>query len=41
MKIFIAGGCGYTGSVLVEELLKNNHKVVVFDTQWFGNQLKK
>ena len=41
MNVFVAGGCGYTGSVLVEELLKKNYKVVVLDTCWFGNKLKK
>ena len=41
MKIFITGGSGYTGTILVKKLLENNHKVISFDTQWFGNHLKK
>ncbi len=41
MKILITGGCGYTGSLLVKELLKDNHKITVIDTMWFGNNLKK
>ena len=40
MKILITGGCGYTGSVLVENLLKDNHKVTVVDAMWFGNPHK-
>lgn len=41
MKIIILGGCGYVGSVLVEKLLDKNHKLMVIDTKWFGNYLKK
>ena len=41
MKILVTGGCGYTGTVLVKSLLKDNHKVIVIDTQWFGNYLKR
>ena len=41
MNILITGGCGYTGSVLVENLLKDNHKVIVVDAMWFGNSLKR
>ena len=40
-KILITGGCGYVGSVLVQKLLKLNHKVIVIDTLWFGINLKK
>ena len=39
MNILLTGGCGYVGSYLTEELLKDNHNVTVFDTQWFGNPL--
>ena len=39
MKILVTGGCGYKGSVLIPELLKDGHKIVSIDTQWFGNGL--
>ncbi len=38
--IYVTGGCGYKGSVLVPKLLKNNYYVTVLDTQWFGNYLE-
>ena len=38
-KILVTGGGGYVGTVLVEELLKNNFHVTVVDTFWFGNYL--
>ena len=41
MKIFITGGCGYKGSILIPLLLKEGHKIINFDTQWFGNFLEK
>ena len=41
MKILVTGGCGYVGTLLVYELLKNGHDVKVIDTQWFGNYLSK
>ena len=42
MNILIFGGCGYIGTVLVKELIENPKiKITVFDTQWFGNYLKK
>jgi len=40
MNIFLTGGCGYKGTVLVPKLLAQGHKVVVLDTMWFGNFLK-
>jgi nucleoside-diphosphate-sugar epimerase len=40
MNILLTGGCGYIGSVLTEQLLADGHRVVVVDTQWFGNHLK-
>ena len=41
MKILVTGGCGYTGTNLVNELIACGHKVLVVDTQWFGNHLQK
>ena len=41
MNILITGGCGYVGTILTERLLKQNHKITVIDTQWFGNFLNK
>ncbi len=41
MKIFVTGGCGYKGSVLIPLLLNDGHEIISFDTQWFGNELPK
>ena len=41
MKILVTGGCGFVGSILVSQLLKEKHHVTVVDVQWFGNFLKK
>jgi len=38
-KILIAGGAGYIGTVLVQELQKKGYKPDVVDTLWFGNYL--
>ena len=40
MRIFVTGGCGYKGHVLVPRLLEAGHEVEVFDTMWFGNFLE-
>lgn len=40
MKIYVTGGCGYKGHVLVPKLLQAGHEVEVLDTMWFGNFLK-
>jgi nucleoside-diphosphate-sugar epimerase len=40
-NILVTGGCGYIGVKLVPLLLENNYKVIVIDTCWFGNKLKK
>ncbi len=39
MKILVTGGCGYKGSVLIPELLKDGHNIISIDNQWFGNKL--
>ncbi len=39
MKILVTGGCGYKGSVLIPELLKEGHEITNVDNQWFGNYL--
>ena len=39
MNVFVTGGCGYKGTVLVQKLLKRGYTVEVLDAQWFGNFL--
>lgn len=39
MKILVAGGAGYVGSVLVPRLLERDCQVDVVDLLWFGNYL--
>ena len=38
-NILITGGCGFTGTILTNDLLELGHKVTVVDIQWFGNYL--
>ena len=40
MKIFVTGGCGYKGHILIPKLLDRGYEVISFDVQWFGNYLK-
>lgn len=39
MRVLIAGGAGYIGSVLTPKLLARGYEVDVVDLLWFGNQL--
>jgi nucleoside-diphosphate-sugar epimerase len=39
MKLLIAGGAGYLGSVLVPKLLDRGYELDVVDFFWFGNHL--
>jgi nucleoside-diphosphate-sugar epimerase len=37
MKILLAGGCGYVGTMLYNHL-KEKHDITIVDLQWFGNK---
>jgi nucleoside-diphosphate-sugar epimerase len=39
MHVFVAGGAGYIGSVLVPLLLERGHDVTVLDRLYFGDTL--
>lgn len=40
-KILILGGSGYIGTVLIDEILKNNIKVINIDNHLFGDDIHK
>lgn len=39
LKIMVAGGAGYVGSMLVPALMRRGYNVKVVDLLWFGNHL--
>ena len=39
MKILVAGGAGYIGSVLIPKLINRGYEVDVLDLLWFGTHL--
>lgn len=41
MRLLIAGGAGYVGSVLIPRLIERSYKVDVVDLFWFGNHLPR
>jgi nucleoside-diphosphate-sugar epimerase len=41
MKVLIAGGAGYVGSILIPRLIERGYKADVVDLFWFGNHLPK
>jgi len=38
-KLFITGGCGYVGSLMIQKFL-DKYTIQNVDTQWFGNKLR-
>jgi nucleoside-diphosphate-sugar epimerase len=38
MKILLAGGCGYVGTMLYNHLKEKQHDITIVDLQWFGNK---
>ncbi len=38
MQVLVTGGAGYIGSVVTEELLKDGHQVVVYDSLYKGHR---
>ena len=39
-KLFVTGGCGYVGSLMINSFL-NKYIIKNVDNQWFGNKLKE
>jgi UDP-glucose 4-epimerase len=38
MRVLVSGGAGYIGSVVTEELVKDSHQVVVYDSLYKGHR---
>src|SRR5436305_15024345 len=38
MRVLVTGGAGYIGSVVTEELVKDGHEVVVYDSLYKGHR---
>jgi UDP-glucose 4-epimerase len=38
MRVLVTGGAGYIGSVVVEELIKDDHEVIVYDNLSKGHR---
>ena len=38
MRVLVTGGAGYIGSVVAEELIKDGHHVVVYDSLYKGHR---
>ena len=38
-QVFITGGAGYVGAMLVPRLLKDDCKVTVLDLMWYGEDV--
>lgn len=41
MKILVAGGAGFIGSIVIPKLLERGYEIDVLDLFWFGNHLPK
>ena len=38
MRVLVTGGAGYIGSVVTEQLVKDDHEVVVYDSLYKGHR---
>jgi len=38
-QVFITGGAGYVGAMLVPRLLQDGYKVTVLDLMWYGEDV--